>query len=407
MQLTHTNPEVVPLLKHLPLGLHPMRIGDKCVLVVKAPKEVILTARVKKGFSFFVAPVSVAGVESFTLITAFYDDDFEPITIISPFLKDDPIQSYYIDLFKSNEFEVYFFDEHDREWLSFKAACDLSGLVKTLQESSYISKAHWKEIVPQAEKWFLQRDSKDNEQSFKIKMTESIFTDKLIVFDTVKSRYNFRGAQEVSSVTIDREEPGSHQEWDIALLMRRVFASKDIYLSPYKISDNKELVDVLVVSDDFVYLIQAKDSPNTLKTLNTSIERKRRHSIAQVKEASAQLKGAINYCKRNTRLALTLNGKTESVQLDITGKSIIGIEVIKEFFPDAAIEYSEIIFKTIHEVEKNIILVDYSNLAQMTMYCPEEDAFLKAINQILHHTSTYDRVAFPIYSGPPPKPKQH
>lgn len=405
MHLTHTNPEVLRLLKSCALGLHPFRVGDKYILVVKASKEVILTAREKEGFSFFVAPVSVAGVESFVLITAFYDDEDEPLTITSPFLENDPATQYFIDLFKKNEFEAYFFDELDREWLSFKAACDLSGLVKTLQETAYIEKAHWREMVRQAEHWFVRREPKDDEESFKVKMIESIFTERLMLLDTVTSRYDFMGASQFSTTTLDRDEAGSHQEWDIALLMRRVFASKDVYLSPYKVSDKKELVDVLVVSDEVVYLIQAKDSPNTLQTLSTSVERKRSRSIAQVKEASKQLQGAITYCKRNPDLALVL--KNELLQLDIRGKSIIGIEVVKEVFPDAMEEYSKIIFELMSKVKKNVVLFDYPELAQMTLYCPDEGLFLGAIGQILDAADEHGQLIRLRYSGPPPEPKQH
>jgi len=398
-------PEVLGLLRKFALGLHPFRVGDKHILVVKASKEVILTARERKGFSFFVAPVSVGGVDSFVLMTAFYDDQVEPLTITSPFLANDPVTPYFIDLFKGSEFEVYFFDEQNREWLSFKAACDLSGLVKTLRESVYIEKDHWREMIRQAEHWFIRRGPEDDEASFKVKMIESIFTERLMVFDTVKPRYDFMGASEFSTTTLDRDEAGSYQEWDIALLMRRVFASKNVYLSPYKVSDKKELVDVLVVSDEVVYLIQAKDSPNTVQTLGTSVERKRNRSIAQVKEASKQLQGAITYCKRNPNLALTLNN--EPLQLDIRDKSIIGIEVIKEVFPDAMEEYSEIIFELMAKVEKNVVVFDYPELAQMTLYCPEENLFLAAIRQILDATGERGQLVRLRYAGPPPEPKLH
>ncbi|MGO3869726.1 MAG: hypothetical protein ACTJH7_06560 [Alcaligenes sp.] len=364
-----------------------------------------MTAREKAGFSFFVAPVSVAGVESFVLITAFYDDERDPLTITSPFLENDPATPFFIDLFRKNEFEVYFFDEQDREWLSFKAACDLSSLVETLQKSAYIEKSHWQEMLHQAASWFALRGPKDDEESFKVKMIESIFTERLTVFDTVASGYDFRGASQFSTTTLDRDEAGSHQEWDIALLMRRVFSSKDVYLSPYKVSDNKELVDVLVVSDEFVYLIQAKDSPNNLQTLHTRIDRKRSRSIAQVKEASKQLQGAITYCERNPNLKLRL--QNECLQLDIRGKTIIGIEVIKEVFPDASEEYSKIIFKLMDKVQKNVVLLDYSELAQMTMYCPEEGLFLCAIGKILDAADEHGRLVQVRFSGPPPEPKQH
>lgn len=397
MHLTPRYPQVLEKLKHCAAGLWPTRIGDKTILIVKAPKEIILTARENKGFDFYLAPVSIAGVSSYLLLTVFYDDADEPLALKTPFFEKDPSIPLFIELFKSNEFEVYFFDEHDREWLSYRVSGPLNGLVDKLKSSSFISIEFWREMTTQAEYWFGTRGTDTDSNAYSVEMVEGIFTEQLTVIDASGADYGVNGAEQVSATSLDREEPGVFQEWDIALLLRRVFPGTKIYLSPYKDSDQRELVDVLVMGEHTVYLIQAKDSPNTLRLLRTRVKRKRGRSITQAQEASKQLAGAINFCEKNQ--VLNLNYKGKKTQLDITGKKLLGIVVIKEIFNDAMLDYSKIIFDLMNDSHRNVVIFDYPELGQMTFHCPSEELFLGAIGQILDAAHELGQIPRLRYGG--------
>jgi hypothetical protein len=74
--LSILHPETAPHLQALPVGLLPFRHAQtgKLLLAVKAPKEMILAARMNQGFKIYVVPLaSTVGVVP-ALVTAFFDE---------------------------------------------------------------------------------------------------------------------------------------------------------------------------------------------------------------------------------------------------------------------------------------------------------------------------------------------
>ena len=122
MKLSITNPEVVDALVDSPGGLWPTRRGGdfRMILIVKAPQEMARTAKLRGGFRFYLIPVRVGTVTTYGLVTAFFDDSDEPLTISTPLFNEEITRDFLL-LLSSDTFHVHFFDEHNRELLGFRA----------------------------------------------------------------------------------------------------------------------------------------------------------------------------------------------------------------------------------------------------------------------------------------------
>ena len=86
MKLSVTNPEIMDTLVDIPGGLWPIRRGgdSRMILVVKAPREMAQTAKLRGGFRFYLVPVYAGDVATYGLLTAFFDDNDEPLVIRTP-----------------------------------------------------------------------------------------------------------------------------------------------------------------------------------------------------------------------------------------------------------------------------------------------------------------------------------
>jgi hypothetical protein len=117
------HPELLPHLKSLGYGLMPIfQPGcGKHFLVVKATKEIILTARLNRQFKVYLLGDDQGQTSHLGFITAFFDDADEPLVIKSPQFADDELLKDLTSLLSQPEFEVYFFDEHDREMMGVVA----------------------------------------------------------------------------------------------------------------------------------------------------------------------------------------------------------------------------------------------------------------------------------------------
>jgi hypothetical protein len=64
-------------------------------------------------FSFYLPTLPSSTVITTSLITAFFDDDDEPLTIRTPLFGDDDFSRGIIEILKYDEVDIYFFDEHN------------------------------------------------------------------------------------------------------------------------------------------------------------------------------------------------------------------------------------------------------------------------------------------------------
>jgi hypothetical protein len=380
MYLTLSHPEVLHQLKDFGSGIWAARIAGEYCLIIKASKEIILTAKINKGFDFYLAPIEVDSKHSIAILTAFYDDDDEPLVIKTPLVVDDESTQDFLELLTNDDFEVFFFDEHNRELLSCSANGNLGAMRKLLAGTTFLGSDVVPQILDKADYWFARRNAQDDEAAFAINLVENLFPDDCVILDLDEEKHSFIGSQTFSSTSLERVEPGAYQELDIVFLLQRVFESGRIYLNPTKEADEKEFVDIMVLGNEALFLIQAKDSPNTEKILRNTIKRKRARSISQLAAAAKQLSGAITYANKNKLLRFI--HKQNVVEVDISGKQLIGIIVIKELFNDSFEDYSAIAYDLMDTSRVPAVFFDYPELNMMTMHCDDEKTFLGAIHQI-------------------------
>ena len=109
MKLSVTNPEVVDTLVDSPGGLWPTRRGgdSRMILIVKAQREMARTAKLRGGFRFYLVPVYAGDVATHGLLTAFFDDKDEPLTIRTPLFNEEITRDFLL-LLSSNYFYVHF-----------------------------------------------------------------------------------------------------------------------------------------------------------------------------------------------------------------------------------------------------------------------------------------------------------
>ena len=76
-------PEVLQALVDFPGGLLPMRnVGSsQMILIAKTMREIAVTARMRKFFRIYLVPLRAGDVHTCGVLTAFFDDHDEPLTI--------------------------------------------------------------------------------------------------------------------------------------------------------------------------------------------------------------------------------------------------------------------------------------------------------------------------------------
>ena len=120
--LTVLYPEAIPLFRDISIGIIPFHFKDEehPTLVVKARKDVILASKLEQGFKIYVAPVNIENYKTIGLISAFFDDEDEPLVIYTP-LFEEPGINFLLKVLLSQDIYIYFFDENNIEYLGYEA----------------------------------------------------------------------------------------------------------------------------------------------------------------------------------------------------------------------------------------------------------------------------------------------
>jgi hypothetical protein len=363
--LTILHPGILSHIAELPVGLSPLTMQgeDKVVLVIKCPKEGILAAKMNRGFRFYLAPFSSGGVRTCSLITAFFDDIDNPLHIWTPLFQDD-LSDVLCRLLGSESFDVHFFDENNRELLGYHARNEsASALRSRLSGITFLplSLDRLRQHHDQAVTWFVTRTAHDDEQAFEIKLDAALFPDDLMILDLRQTATKFHGAPAVDHTSLEREgDPGKFQERDIVNVLQRVFPADEIYLNPQKVEDGRELVDVLVISQTNVLLIQAKDSPNTERSLRRTLSRKMTTVEGHISKAVNQLAGALSHIRSRSTLTLLVGGKTTEISLK--GRTLWGLVVLNETFDTEYSVYSPPLLALARESGIPCLLLGYHEL---------------------------------------------
>lgn len=381
--LSLLHPEVMAEVRSLPMGLLPIRVSGKenLVLAIKAPKEMILAAKVRQGFKFYVAPLPTNRGTTAGLVTAFFDDADEPL-VLKTLLFDDDYADDLRELLSYETIEVYFFDEHCREWISVRASifdagsCLTDGTALLLFE---YAESHVFILHGGLDQWFGQRTAEDDARAISVNFTEALAPDDIFVLDATVGRNDYLGSKGYHHAELVRKYPGPHQERDIALALGRTFPAERIALNPFRVDTDKELADAVVLSSRHLLIIQAKDSPNTEASLSRTLDRKRRTSAAQLSKGVGQVIGAAKFAKRNETLVLSIDGKR--TEWSLAGRSLFCLVVLTELFSDSGTSYVEAV-KEMEMAGLTGLVFDYPTLHAFTHWLREPVAFMKALQDL-------------------------
>jgi len=352
--LTVLHPEIYHQVLSFPIGMMaaPDPDGGNPFLIVKAQKEFLLAAKISGFIKVYVCPADPDGKETLALAFAFFDDEDEPL-IIRTALLDDVESRHLLATLTSPSINVHFFDEHGREFMVYEAEIDVPEVTKSrldglrLLGSDFVQAQN---MLHGVATWFGLRTSKDDEEALTVRLVHAPFGESLAIQDARYPLHQHHGAKGYSISTLEREEPGNFQEEDIIKCLAMCFPQSQIYHGPLRTTDKEEICDVLVVTDDRVLIIQAKDSPNVERIAKQKLSRKQTNAMTPFKKAVAQVRGAQSYIKAgNGTLRYTLNGEEKSI--DISQKQLFAITIIKEVFERESEDYAKIL---------NVLMVERS-----------------------------------------------
>lgn len=344
--LTVLHPEIYHQVLSFPIGMMaaPDPDGGNPFLIVKATKEVLLAAKLSGFFKVYVCPADLGGRETLALVFAFFDDEDEPFIIRTP-LVDDAESRQLLAALTSPSVNVHFFDEHGREFLVYEAEIDVPAVAKKRLDGLKLLGSDFVEaqnMLHGVGDWFGLRTPQDDEEALTVKLVNNSFGESLAIQDARYPLHQHHGAKGYSLSMLEREEPGSFQEEDIIKCLAMCFPQSQIYHGPLRTTDKEEICDVLVVTDDRVLIIQAKDSPNVERIAKQKLSRKQTNAMTAFKKAVAQVRGAQSYIKAGSgTLRYILNGEERSI--DISQKQLFAITIIKEVFERESEEYAKIL----------------------------------------------------------------
>ena len=378
------HPEIAQEALRYPAGIQGFRIRGEPTpfFIVKMLHQYLLTAKMNKGFKVYVVPLNVSGIVTVGLITAFFEDPESPLTVWTP-LANEPASKELVAALLSGELKVHLFDEHNRELLGYAASVDIPLKAKVLLAYAKLydlshQTAH--ELSDAAEAWFSTRTPQEDAEAISIRFDEPLFPEEMEIMDMHHHRYSFHGSKGFSQMSLVKTEPGQFQEIDVILLLQRIFHPHQIFHAPKRVYDREEIADVIVITDELCLIIQAKDSPNTEKMLQNSLERKHLKALKQLKEGMRQASGAIGYLDRIRPFRMLIDDRV--IELDLGNRQILSLIVVRELFQDSYADYSRLLFDLFKQIDLPCIALDYAELHRYTSYCEGADEFINAYFQV-------------------------
>ena len=383
MKLTVTNPEVVDTLVDSPGGLWPTRrSGDlRTILVVKARKEMALTAKLRGTFRFYLVPLHADDVATYGLLTAFFDDYDEPLVIYTPLFNEEITRDYLL-LLSSDSFYVHFFDEHNRELLGFRAENSNASRFRVLSNTMrFVSPTldRARQFLDEMQLWFSTRSQSDDAAAFTIHLRERLFPDSL--------------AEHV-------DNPGDFNEPDIATALHSPFRGDQVFSNPIRADNRREFVDVLVATTKTLLLIQTKDSPNTESALTRNIGRKKATTAKHIRKAVVQLRGSINHLQSDESIDVISDGKRRNVSM--SGRDVFGLVIVKELFDPERPACSPLVFAVFEETNIPCLLLDYVEFRQLTFFRSTEESLVGTLWEtfsVAYEYGVFPRNRFGLRTG--------
>jgi hypothetical protein len=375
-------PEIARDLLIFPGGLIPIRPDGKLSLAIKASKEALLAVQQQSGFSVYVVPIPAKDSEAISIVTAFFDDADEPLVIRTALFGDENASVETVALLMADEIDVYFLDELGWERMRHRCTVEDPGSYFMTNDNVRLapfSVANSTAILNLLGDWFGLRTPEDDARAIRIRLQEELWPSDQVILDVRDGPNDYVGSDGFVMTALERDatRPGFHQERDIAALLRRFLSSEQVILNPFKRGSDKEFADVVCGTSDTVLIIQAKDSPNTAQALARSIDRKRRTSESQLKDALSQVSGARRYIGNSDLVLLTC--KSEDVDFYIAGREVIGLALIKEIFPTQSATIIAAL-QAHRALGQRLVILDFSGLSAFVHYFPQEDRFMAELN---------------------------
>ncbi len=377
------------MIRDIPEGIVPteFKVDGIPTLLIKATKELILTAKMNQGFLIYIVPILIGKINTFSLMSAFFENMSEALFIYSP-LFDDPTNPQLFEIIFSRTINVYFFDEHCRPLLGYTATVSFPPeSEKMLKNATFLPLEL--SLVPEfSDKmlaWFEQSGPADDRDAISISFGKPLIPEDIFIQDSRHEKHSYHGTSSVSHTTLIREKPGAYQERDIVQLLQKIFKPEYIYLNPLKTTDRKEIVDVLVCTPTNILLIQAKDSPNTESILKNDLTRKKATALKNLKKAVKQTRGAMRYIRAKTHIDMILENK--EYHLEIGNRKIRTLVIVKELFDDEFAKYSSELNLLIDSAP--CIALAYTDFVDYTYRLADENSFFKTYDKVyddgIHH----------------------
>lgn len=383
--------EVVKELSYVPCGVfaHPKADSQEHILIVKASKEVALTVKERQGFKIYVFPIAVEDFRSYGLVSAFFDDADEPLAMFTPLITDDFACEDILSLLQQENCDVFFFDENNRELLSYRAqildpTSQLRSLLNTLELEDLVDPTpeFSSLVVRELQNQFGHRTREEDHRAFNIKLGDPLFPETLLLMDTRPQVNSYHGRKTIMTTVLERKKSGEFNELDIVQLLLRTFSSEQVFLNPQRCDNRRELVDHLVVTDCYILLVQAKDSPNTKDMIDREIDRKRSTTLKHLEKGMRQLRGTISYLKESSKLNIEVCGKEH--EIDLQDREIYGLVVAGELFDDEYARYSRMAFDTFYaDNPTSCVFLDYADLHNWTHHLSDESSFFRALDKLI------------------------
>lgn len=382
--LSILHPEIIPIIQDYPIGLWPiLGLGDRPKLIVKTVKEGLLAAKINRGFKIYVCPLTLAGRSTIGFISAFFDDEDEPMTLRTCLFDKNHL---LIEAMNCDTLDIHFFDEHSREVLGYVSKLECSSTTKDRLTNSSNCASDLKLAISaddQMRSWFGCRTHDDDLSAIVVKFIEALVPEDINFLDLRPDYHSYQGSPQFSFSQLERHEPGTFQEQDIARLLKNLFSPEQIYMNPLRITDREEIADILVITESEIIVVQAKDSPNIESVLKNSLDRKRATTRKALRKAIGQAGGAIGYLRSMSPLKMFVGGET--CEIDISNHMVRILIVVKELFDDEYSAYSPSILELSEETQIPCIALDYAELQQYMTYLSSVEAFFQAFDRVFSH----------------------
>ena len=399
------HPSILAHLGQLAYGLQPVFLRSEGVftLLIKATKEAILTARLNQQIKVYLVPNTSAAGFSLGFISAFFDDQDEPLVLFTPLYVGDDLLTDLTEVLGQESFDLYFFDEHDREMMGVRARLQDVGRFREALRQTRFQQFSLNEVggtLKAMGDWFGLRVAADDDRAFAVDFETNLYPDDLVIIDARPTAYDFQGAEGRPALTsLERGEPGAFQERDLVRLLRRSFPGESIFLNPMSTDTGTELADIICLTNDVLLLVQAKDSPNTEASLRRSLDRKRAVIRAHIEKGARQLRGVLSYVTGRDELSLSTSSGTHA--LDIKGRLVCGLVIVREMFDDVYTACSAPVLAVANDCGVPCVLLDYAATHMLTLHLGSPTQLLNGLCQLFENALKHGEYPKPRFLGQP------